>query len=503
MNLFSGKYFQSFSSKKNDTENKNIKDRVVIVGAGQVGIHIMERLAEEGYNVVLIDENEEMVVKSREIADVASIVGNGCNPKIYEEINLSNKDLFVAVTDSDETNLIACNIAQAFGCETKIARVRKPFYKVDNNSYFNNQFWKKMGIEVLFNQDILTIEEIDHLIENPGAIDTVFLNNDLVQIVGYKVKANSLLIGRRLIGIRDVPIFEHILVVAINTGENQTMNYTNKILDKFKTADHNSSQMIIPRGDYKIKEGDLLYLAGKRNSFSGISYLFDPKIVTEFNRIFILGGSILSHNLAEHLQKKYNDKKIFLIEKTKKGAYIASETLNPKINVLFMNAQDIESLKQEGMDRQSIFIAISPDEDENVLSSLVIKEDTMARTIAMAQSSIYSHLIQYLDIDAAVSPKSLIVEDVLKALRKNVYDVLSAKGHDAEILEFVVPQQSLMVNQQLRDIRFPANAIIAFIFRQEEIIVPRGDAIIKSDDHLVIFCLKSAISDIQNLFKDN
>jgi trk system potassium uptake protein TrkA len=194
-----------------------INNRIVIVGAGQVGLHIMERLSNENYDVVLIDENEEMLKKSREKSDVGTIVGNGCNPEIYLEIGLNKKDVFLAVTDSDETNLIACNIAQTFGCRTKIARVRQPFYRSSESSLLNSEFWQKMGVEVLFNQDMLTIHEIEHLIDNPGTIDTVFLNKDKVQIAAYKVKPGSLLIGRRLIGLRDVPLFENILVVAVSS----------------------------------------------------------------------------------------------------------------------------------------------------------------------------------------------------------------------------------------------------------------------------------------------
>lgn len=201
-----------------DSENKiEASNRIVIVGAGQVGLHIMERLSGEGYDVILIDESEAMLAKSREIANVATIVGNGCNPEIYSEIKLNKKDVFLAVTDSDETNLVACNIAQTFGCRTKIARVRQPFYRSKENTSLNSEFWEKMGVQVLFNQDLLTIHEIQHLIDNPGTIDTVFLNKDKVQIAAYKVKPGSLLTGRRLIGLRDVPLFENILVVAVNS----------------------------------------------------------------------------------------------------------------------------------------------------------------------------------------------------------------------------------------------------------------------------------------------
>ncbi|MDH4262976.1 MAG: NAD-binding protein [Spirochaetia bacterium] len=485
-------------------KNKIVKNRVVIVGAGQVGLHIMERLSQENYNVILIDESEEILAKSRALGDVATILGNGCNPDIYAEIALNKKDVFLAVTNSDETNLVACNIAQTYGCTTKIARVRQSFYRSEEKSHLNPEFWKKMGVEVLFNQDLLTINEIQHLIDNPGTIDTVFLNKDKVQIAAYKVKPNSLLIGRRLIGLRDVPLFENLLVVAVNTflSSNEKPDFLGTIKNKLNiTRESVKTNTIIPRGDYKITEGDLLYVAGARNDFSGISHLFGPKLIKDFSKVFILGGSILSRQLATHLTKAYPKKKIFLLELSKKDAFYLAESLDPRINVLLTGPHDMNSLINEGLDKYSIFIGASKDEDDNVLSCLLAKEKSNARTIAVVQSNTYGQLVKYLDIDATVSPKSLIVEDVLRALRHNVYDVLSAKEHDAEILEFEVSSKCVLVNQRLREFKFPENAIIAFIFRGDEIIIPRGEVTVNVGDHLVIFSLKSSLEEVLSIFQ--
>lgn len=482
---------------------KIVRNRVVIVGAGQVGLHIMERLTQEGYNVILIDENEEMLLKSRSLADVATILGDGCNPEIYYEIGLNKKDVFLAVTDSDETNLVACNIAQTYGCTTKIARVRQPFYRSEEKSNLNAEFWKKMGVEVLFNQDLLTISEIQHLIDNPGTIDTVFLNKDKVQIAAYKVRPNSLLIGRRLIGLRDVPLFENLLVVAVNTflSSSSKPDFLGTMKKKLNISNEPAkTNTIIPRGDYKISEGDLLYLAGVRSDFAGISHLFGPKLIKDFSKVFILGGSTLSQRLAGHLVKAYPKKKIYLLELGKKNAFSIAETLDSKIKVLNTGPHDMDSLISEGLDKFSIFVGASKDEDDNVLSCLLAKEKSNARTIAIVQSNTYSQLVKYLDIDATVSPKSLLVEDVLRALRHNVYDVLSAKEHDAEILEFEVSPKCILVNQKLREFRFPENAIVAFIFRGEEIIIPRGEITVLAGDHLVIFSLKSAIEEVLSIF---
>lgn len=489
-----------FESKDPKAE---VSNRVVIVGAGQVGLHIMERLSDEGYDIILIDENEEMLSRSRQIADVSTILGNGCNPDIYNQIKLNKKDVFLAVTDSDETNLVACHIAQTFQCHTKIARVRQPFYRSEEHTNLNAEFWGKMGVQVLFNQDLLTIDEIVHLIDNPGTIDTVFLNKDKVQIAAYKVKAGSLLIGRRLIGLRDVPLFENLLVVAVNTFSGTAPKETlfQNLKKKFNLTEALQSSIIIPRGDYKITEGDLLYVAGVRSDFLGIGRLFGPNLIRDFNKVFILGGSILARHLAEQMLKRYPKKKIFLLESGKKDAFMVAEALDPRIIVLLTTPHDMDSLVNEGLDKYSIYIGASKDEDDNVLCCLLAKEKSEARTISIVQSNTYGRLVKFLDIDATVSPKSLLVEDVLRALRQNVYNVLSAKEHDAEILEFVVGPSCQMVNQKLREFRFPENAIIAFIFRDDDIIIPRGDVTIQANDHLIVFSLKSAIEEVLSIMQ--
>ena len=483
-------------------------NRVIIVGAGQVGSHIAEHLSNSGYNVVVIDEDEDKVREARDMADVASLVGNGCNAELYKQIGLNEADLFVAVTNSDEINLVACRIAKAFGVKSKVARVRQTFYGDVADTPIDKKFWKKFGVEVLFNQERITALEIEHLIENPGAIDTISLHNDQVQIVGYRVRKNSLLVGRRLIGLKDLPIFENLLVAAVTTTEKTpeaklpARTYSEfKGLSNNKRAHSTAKEVtIIPRGDYKIQEGDLLYICGKTEDFGDVGELFDPGLNKDFKHLFILGGSILAHQLAEGLVKKYPKKSVYLIEKSKKSAYSASDNLNSKLHILHTDIRKLDDLKNEGLDDKCIFIGASFNEDDNVVASLIVKEETQARTIAIIQNPTYIHFVPYLDIDAAVSPKLLLVDEVLKELRQSDYDILSAKSSEAEVLEFTVQAGSQVCTKPLKQCRFPENSITVAIFRQEEIIIPDGKSELLAGDHVVVFCLKSSIEEVRALF---
>ena len=494
--------------KKNTKRQKDNASRDVVVGAGQVGSHIGQTLSNEGYDVVLVDEDESRIAEARELADLGTIVGNGTNPEIYIALGLNEKDLFLAVTSSDETNLVACLMAKEFGCQTKIARVRKKFYRNFENSNINDNFWRKAGVEVLFNQGEITTLEVLHLIENPGAIETISMYDERLQVIGYRVKPNSLLCGRRLVGLRDIPLFQNLIVTAVTTTKqdkapvSKTPDSLLKVKIKKKKFEHRE-ETITPQGDYRIQENDLLYICGKTQDFKGIGELFDPEILQGFKKIFILSDrNILAWQLAESLLEQYQRKSIYLIEPTKRGAYEASDTLNPKVKVILADIRNINALKQEGLDHTSIFIGAARIEQDNLVASLLIKEETHARTITLIQNSSYMHIVPYLDLDAVVSPKLLLADKVIKALQQHEYDVLSAKGLDTEIVEFVVEKSSKAAFENLGNLKFPKNAVLVAIFRGDEIIIPQGDSKLLPNDRAVVFAFRSAVKGVSYLFQE-
>ena len=502
--------------KKTRKELKLQARRVVILGAGEVGKHIAQRLANENYNVILIDDNKDTVKDARFLADIGTYVGNGCNPDVYFDIDLNEKDLFIAVTNFDEVNLMACRIAKAVGCGIKIARVRNHFYKNFGHDTLGPSFWRKLGVEILFNQDEITSAEIINLVENPGSVEAIDLGDHDMKLVAYRVKENSLLCGRRLIGLKDVPTFDNILIVAVVRNNGNTKHSdshkspinikapTEKSFSiNAKRGSNNSmyqGKTLIPKGDFRIHGGDILYISGLKNNIQNIGHLFDPKNQKEFKHIFILGGSSLAVLLAERLAKKYPRKHIYLIDSDKTSAYVIRDQINPKIHVLLLDIHNVQDLVNEGLDENCVFVGASDIEDNNVLACLLVKEETRARTIAIIQSSVYNHVMPYMDIDAAVSPKMLLVDDVLKALRKNVYDVLSSKGGDAEVLEFVITEKFSHINKSLRDIELPDHSIVAAVAKDGKLTIPTGATLISMGDHAIVFCLKDSIQEVQNFF---
>ena len=488
------------------------KKRIVILGAGQVGRHLVRILSRDGYNVVLIDQKEDKIAETLDANDVSTILADGLDPAVYKEIGLNKNDAFIAVTTGDETNLLACSISKSFGCDTNIARVKKPYFTESKHSLFNSGFWKNLGIEVLFNQTELTVKEVKHLIENPGAEEAIEVHDKRVQLIAYRVKKSSLLCDHRLMGLRHVKKFENLVVAAVTTTTETDGNIIqkSKILNQrlkkrlkrsaIRKYNREDEVTLVPTGNYRIKEGDLLFICGLRQDFKGLGQLFDPELTTHSKHIFILGGNPLASTLAENLKDSYPKKQVYLIEPNKSKAYFQTERINPKVNILLGGIHNINTYKNEGLDENCVFIGASRTEDDNLLASILFKEETQVRTIAIVQKPTNKHLIPFLEIDAAVSPKLLLVDDVLHALQKSMFDVISAKGHNSELIEFNVPSSSDISNKQIKEIKFPSDSIIVTIFRNETVIIPKGDTLILPDDKVVVFTLKKAISEVQLFF---
>ena len=490
--------------------------RVIILGAGEVGGHIAQCLAAEGYNVILIDQDEDKIKNMRFLADIGTYLGNACDPKVYLDINLNEKDVFIAVTSSDEVNLIACHIAKVVGCGIKVARVRNHFYKDFNDDTLGHAFWRKLGVEVLFNQDEITSVEILKLIESPGSVEVIDLGDSDIQLVAYRVGADSLLCGRRLIGLKDVPIFNNTLTVAVvrsHVHQKYYDSHRSPVHIKAPTAKSfhfhskktkknmiHQKETLIPKGDFSIQEGDILYISGLKKDFKSIGHLFDSNNDKKLKHIFILGGNSLAILLACELIKKYPRKDIYLVIKDEKDAFAIRDQITSKIHVLRLDLHDMNGLMNEGLDECCIFIGASKSEDDNVLACLLVKEETQAKTVAIVQNNLYNHVMPYMEIDIVVSSKILLVEDVLKVLRKNICNVLFSKGEDSEVLEFTITKNFTHLNKALRDIRLPEDSILAAVSRQGKMFVPKGSTFISLDDHVIVFCLKHSIKEVQNFF---
>ena len=474
------------------------KDReIIIAGAGSVGSFLASYLVKEDYSVILIEEDKKKLQAIEKRMDIQGVEGNCCDPRVLEQIPIRKGSVFIAVTDSDEVNLVACRVARALGASVLMARVHKPFYKVEERGVFQENFWKKWGIHSLLNQEELSLEEIRYLIETPGASEVIPLEGGRLYLAFYRVYEGSLLCGRRLSGLRDVPLFKDVIALAVTTlGDREkklstSKGWLSKIFSQRKIHALRETKTLIPRGDYTIQPGDSLLLCSYRECFPQIAKIFHPELPEGYRKIFILGGdSLLALHIAKNFARYFEEKDVYLILEDKKEAYEAEEELpTHKVRILNIPPSDIDTLLQEGLNQESVFIGASSQEDDNLFFALLIREEVGARSIAIIQNPVYLHVAPYLEIDAVVSPKLLVASSMMRLLQKEGVEIIPLPQESAELFPVKIQKDSFLLGKKIADVKYPSNTLVAYLKRGEEILIPTGETRFLEGDEVFFFHL--------------
>jgi trk system potassium uptake protein TrkA len=444
--------------------------KIIIVGAGEVGFNIAQRLSEENHDVVVIDKDHNKINHIQTVIDVQAIVGSGTSPSVLTDAGIRETDIIVAATDSDEANLIACFYAQYLtDYITKIARVRNPDY-TEHTEIFKQDF---LNIDLIINPQSEMVNSMLRLIEVPEASEVIDFVDGRIKLIGITIKEDSPLVGRKLSSFQD---FEHALLVGVIVrGE----------------------EVIIPSGQDTIQPKDLLYCVTHRDE---ISTLFGLLNVREagLHRIVIVGGGTTGLALAMSLDKMNINTKI--IEKDSQRCLELAEKLE-KVVVLNGDGTDRDFLTEENITDVDVMVVITGDEENNVLISLLGKALGAKKTVTRIGKLSYIPLVSAIGIDTVVSPRLSAIRAILQFIRKGkVVCVAPLKAEVAEVIEFEALETSDIVNTPLSEVKFPKEAIVGAIVRGEEIIIPRGHNMIKPHDHLIIFALKGAIQKLEKLF---
>ncbi|UCH08155.1 MAG: Trk system potassium transporter TrkA [Deltaproteobacteria bacterium] len=444
--------------------------KIIIIGAGEVGFNIAQRLSEENHDVVVIDKDQNRINQLQTVIDVQAIVGSGTSPSILQEAGIKETDIIVAATDSDEANLIACFYAQHLtDYITKIARVRNPDYMQQSDVFKTDA----LNIDLLINPQSEMVGSMLKLMEVPEASEVLDFVNGKVKLIGVTVKEDSPLVGRKLASFQDVE--EVLLVGVIIRGE----------------------EVIIPSGKDVIQPNDLLYCVTRKEEISTIFRLLNVR-EAGLGRIVIVGGGTTGLALATSLDKTNINTKI--IEKDSQRCLELAEKLE-KVVVLNGDGTDRDFLLEENIADVDLMVVITGDEETNVLISLLGKALGAKKTVTRIGKLSYIPLVSAIGIDTVVSPRLSAIRAILQYIRKGkVVCVAPLKGETAEVIEFEALETSDIVNTPLSEVKFPKEAIIGAIVRDEEIIIPRGHNMIKPHDHLIIFALKGAIPKLEKLF---
>ena len=441
----------------------------VILGAGKVGYSIASLLAKERHNVTVVEPNPDRARVVEESMDVQVIIGNGACSEVLQKCNIKATDLLVAVTESDEVNMLACLLAKQSGVAKTVARIRNPEYASDEK-LLNNP---SLGIDLAINPEKVTAKEVTQLLHYPEAMDVNYYANGRLLMLDLRVEGKNPTIGKCL---KDLPGTKEYVIVAIIR----------------------KNKIIVPRGDDIIEENDQLLIMTKKEKAIEVEGYLGFKHYT-IDSCMILGGNRVAFYLAQYLEKE--DMEIKIIEKNYEECKKLSAALDGAI-VLNGDIGDIDLLQDEGISETDALIALSDDDKLNVLTCLLAKQLGAKNRIAQIRRSDYMPLMQQVGIGVCVCPQMLTAEAILKFVRKGKYLSISIiENGGAEAYEVVLTEDmKKLVNKRIMDIKFPKGAIIGSIFRNDEVIIPSGGDVLLAGDRLVVFTSAERVGKIDAIF---
>lgn len=450
--------------------------KILILGAGQVGSTLTEHLVHEKNDITVIDLDNDRLSALQDRLDIRTLSGNASFPNLLYQAGAEETDILVAVTSSDETNMVACQIAASlFNIPTKIARIRALPY-LAHDELFRPE---SIPIDVLISPEQLVTEQIKRLIENPDAFQVKNFANKKVQLIGVVAKGNSPLMGKDL---RDLPkILPSIdaRVVAI-------------VRDK---------QSITPRGNTEIRPDDEIFFLSDRRHVRSVMSLF-RELTPPQKRIIIAGGGHVGARLALSLEHHMYVK---VIEHNQHKAEQLSAQLDNGI-VLCGDASDSELLASENIENTDIYCAVTNSDECNIMSSTLCKKMGVQKAIALINRPSYVDIIEDGLIDIAVSPQLTTIGTLLAYIRKgDIVNVHSLRRGAAEALEVIVHgsnKTSKVVGKTIQEIALPEGSVIGTVVRGETVYMGHHDIRIEENDHIIVFCAdRSKIYEVEELFQ--
>lgn len=436
--------------------------KIVILGAGQVGRTAAYQLArEEANEVTVVDTNEELLRDLQDRLDIRGVAGFATYPSVLESAGAADADMIIALTNSDEVNMLACEVAYTlFRTPTKIARIRAPEY-TKHPKLFSAE---ALSVDVWISPEQLVTEYIERLIRYPGALQVLDFADGRVRLVGLRARKGGLLVGQQLRALKDHIPNADARVVAI----------------------YRAGRTVHPEGDSIIEEDDEVFFLAATNDIRQVM----SEIRKEENpvkRVVIAGGGNIGLRLARELENKNQVK---IIERDSRRARYISERLENTI-VLNGDAADEELLLEENIDSCDVFAALTNSEEANILSAMVAKRMGARKVMALINKPSYAELMESGTIDVAISPQTITIGSLLAHVRRgDVVRVHSLRRGAAEALEAIVHgnrQNSKVIGRRIEEIKLPEGTRIGCIVRGEQVLMAHHDTTVEENDHVILF----------------
>ena len=445
--------------------------KIIIAGAGDLGSHLAKLLSSESHDIYLLDQNEERLNTISSQIDVFTIAGDAKSVEIMEQKLISSCDLLIAVTSSEETNMLICILGKKLGAKRTIARINDVNIIKENKEHFYNE----LGIDTLISPTYLATLEIQRLVNQSAFTDDIEFDNGKLTVFGISLSENSNLINK-----------------TVRESADLNPNLSFKPL-----ALHRDDLTLIVNGETVLKENDIVYFISLKDSIPNIIKLCG-KNNFKIKDVMIIGGSRIGINTAELLE---NDFRVTLVEKDKVTCQQMANTLKETL-IINIDGHDVKMLEEEGLTEIDALISVTADSEMNIMTSLVGKSHGIKKTIARIENFDYINLSQSIGIDTLINKKIIAADNIFKFVRKgNVSLVANLHGTDAEIIEFVVKDGSKITKSPINKLNFPNSSKIAGVIRNGIPIIPFGDFHLKENDKTIVFSLTESIQKIEKFFQ--
>ena len=450
--------------------------KIIILGAGQVGSTVAERLVGEANDITVVDQHTHLLMALQARFDLRTVTGHASYPDVLRRAGIDDADMILAVTSSDEVNMIACQVAHAlFHTPLRLARVRSREYLAFPALFGPDA----VPINFIISPEQLVTTFIKHLIESPGVLQILDFAGGKAQLVAVQAHRGGVLLGHEL---RDLAT--------------HVPNVESRVVSIFRR-----NRAIVPDGDTIIEEGDeIFFLAARRHI---------PALVAAFRRsdrsnrrVIIAGGGNIGRRLAETIEAGYHVK---LIELNAQHCRVLAETLHRTV-VLHGDAADEELLRQEDIDSTDVFCAVTNDDEANILSAMLAKRLGARKVVSIINRPSYVDLVQGTAVDIALSPAQVTIGALLAHIRRgDVVAVHSLRRGAAEAMEIIAHgdyKTSQVVGRCIDELPLPAGASIGVIVRGDRLVFPHRDTVIEPEDHVVLFLAdRRGVSEVERLFQ--
>lgn len=442
--------------------------KIIIAGAGEVGTHLAKLLSRENFDILLLDEDASKLRDLEASFDLLTSIGSPTSIKDLKEVSIEKADLFIAVTPSESVNMTACMLATNLGAKRTLARI-------DNYEYLqpvNKEFFKKLGVDYLIYPEMLAAKEIVESLSTSWLRQNLnFCDNALI-LLGIKVRANAVIVNKKF----STGYFDHGKYRVVSIKRN--------------------NKTIIPAGSDQILENDIVYFI---TTPENLNFVREQAGKEDFpiRNIMVMGGSRIAQKTIQYLP---SNMRVKVLERNKEKSYVLAEKLENSM-ILNCDGRNIEILKEEGIEEMDAFVAVTANSEANILACLAAKRLGVKKTVAEVENNDYIMLAESMDIGTVINKKMIAASYIYQlTLDADVLNVRSLSSADAEVVEFIAKPGSKITRSKIKDLHLPDQVNIGGFVRNGVGSIVYGDTLIMPNDHVIVFCVSSAIRKMESFF---